>query len=571
VTRRLLGFLPVLLLLVVTAGAASLAIATTPAPSTAVVATVQSSPPPGPTRGRRSVTEVRSGPVPGAPPGLLRGTISAPGGPDLVDSYGRVVVLHGVNAVYKRTPYTLEVGSGRPWSFSAADAATIARLGFDVVRLGILWSGIEPGHGGINNPAVCRRGVPGNPHEMDVAVADSYLARVQRVVHLLGEYHIYTLLDMHQDVFSSVLGGEGAPAWAVCTNGLPVHLVDGRWSRNYSDPALRAAVDNFWDNDVVGNLQGQYDQVWTLVAHLFRDDPWILGYDVYNEPFELELHLSDTVHFATELECFYTGRARPGRTTVNVGSCPAADPAHGVIDAIQSADPHHLVFVEPDIYTGRGAPDLLGPMFRPRLVFNFHAYCPFRNPVTGNPHSAAACSAHVVATMVRRSAELPRMATAAQPGGPGLFMSEFGATSSVHLLTRVVAAAQHLELSWTEWAWRYYRDPTGSKDEGLALTSGRLRPSAIALAVTYAQAIAGMPLSTGFNAKSGQFHLRYLASARIRAPTVIFVPSFRYPTGYCTWVSGGVVTSPPGAAHLTVHSTPGAGLVQVTITAGRCR
>lgn len=147
-------------------------------------------------------------------------------------------------------------------------------------------------------------------------------------------------------------------------------------------------------------------------------------------------------------------------------------------------------------------------------------------------------------------------------------MSEFGATSSVRLLRQIVAAAQHLELSWTEWAWKYYRDPTGSKDEGLVRTNGRLRPSAIALAVTYAQAIAGTPLSTGFDPASGRFHLQFLASARIQAPTVIFVPSFRYPKGYCTRVSGGVVTSAPGAAHLLVRSAPGAALVQVTVTSG---
>jgi len=419
-----------------------------------------------------------------APGSIVSGPLHSPGGPYLYDRFGRVVTLHGVNAVYKHPPYELTLAPGKPWNFSAADAKEIADLGFDVVRLGILWEGIEPGHGGPNSPAVCTSGVPGNPHLYSAATAAKYLAAVTRTVDLLGRYHVYTLLDMHQDVYSQAFKGEGAPRWAVCTNGVPIHRASGRWSRNYSDPALRAAVDNFWDNDVVGNLQGQYDQAWALVARYFRHDPWILGYDVYNEPFALELHLSDTVRFATELECFYTGRARPGHTTVNVGACPPKDPAHGVIDAIQSADPHHLVFVEPDIYTGRGAPDLLGPMFRPGLVFNFHAYCPFRNPLTGNPHNADACAAHVVATMLRRRAELPRMATAGQPGGPGLFMSEFGATSSVRLLTQVVAAAQHLELSWTEWAWRYYRDPTGSRDEGLVLTNGRLRRSARALSVT---------------------------------------------------------------------------------------
>ena len=53
--------------------------------------------------------------------------------------------LHGVDAVYKYPPYELYPDPGRPWNFSAADASLMARLGFNVVRLGITWSGLEPG------------------------------------------------------------------------------------------------------------------------------------------------------------------------------------------------------------------------------------------------------------------------------------------------------------------------------------------------------------------------------------------------------------------------------------------
>ena len=45
--------------------------------------------------------------TPGRGEALVSGAISAPGGTYLKDRLGRVVVLHGVNAVYKRAPYEL--------------------------------------------------------------------------------------------------------------------------------------------------------------------------------------------------------------------------------------------------------------------------------------------------------------------------------------------------------------------------------------------------------------------------------------------------------------------------------
>src|ERR1019366_6184676 len=71
--------------------------------------------------------------------------VSAPGGRYLRDAFGRVVILHGVNAVYKHAPYELAIAPGQPFDFSAADAAAISKAGFDMVRLGILWQGLEPG------------------------------------------------------------------------------------------------------------------------------------------------------------------------------------------------------------------------------------------------------------------------------------------------------------------------------------------------------------------------------------------------------------------------------------------
>ena len=209
--------------------------------------------------------------VSGSP--ALAAPLSSPGGPYLYDRSGRVVILHGVDAVYKHAPFELYPAPGQPWNFSAADASLMARLGFNVVRLGMTWSGLEPGTAKANDPAICGRGASTNPHQFSRAVITRYLNHLNQTVDLLGRFHIYTILDMHQDVYNQLFDGEGAPAWAVCTNGLPNVDRPGRWSLQYGTAATDAAFRNFWNNDVRGNLQGQYDLVWADVARTFRHNP----------------------------------------------------------------------------------------------------------------------------------------------------------------------------------------------------------------------------------------------------------------------------------------------------------
>ena len=112
---------------------------------------------------------------------------------------------------------------------------------------------------------------------------------------------------MHQDVYNELFDGEGAPNWAVCTGGASNTEAPGRWSQNYGTAAAGAAYRHFWTNDVVGDLQGEYDRVWAAVATYFRGDPWVLGYDPFNEPFSTSLVTSGDEKFDGQLECFYTG------------------------------------------------------------------------------------------------------------------------------------------------------------------------------------------------------------------------------------------------------------------------
>lgn len=509
-------------------------------------------------------------------PDRLSGFLSAPGGPFIRDRYGRVVILHGVNAVYKLAPYELVVGAkGKPYDFTASQAKLMASLGFDVVRLGVLWEGLEPGTLGANSPSICTEGVPGHAHQYSQRALDAYLAKVHQVVNLLGHYGIYSLIDMHQDVYSQLFAGEGAPAWAVCTNGLPP-TDTGNWEANYAEPAVGVAYDHFWDNDVVGNLQGNYDRVYGEVARSFRSNPWVVGYDLFNEPFSTEVFTAaGSMEFDNRLECFYTGKAHPGELSIGhlPTICPPDDPAEGLIDHILSADPSHLIFYEPDVTDDFGNVDDIGPMPFSNLVLDFHDYCLAGSLFT---QLASSCPAEERLTLTQQSAARSRDASPTEPSGPAWFMSEFGSMSSNSTasqtdLIRMTAYADDNLLGWSYWAWKYYDDPTGGAGEGLVSSTGNLKMArAMVLSQPYAQAIAGTPVSMSYDISTDTFHLTYVPDHSIWAPTIVFVPRLHYPHGYCVHVSGANVTSEAGNSHLILSNLPQAATVELTVAPGSC-
>ncbi len=501
--------------------------------------------------------------------------MTSPGGPYMYDADNRVVLLHGTNVVYKHAPYIAYPDPGEPWNFTAADAARMQSLGFNIVRLGIEWQGLEPGSGGPNQPGICTPGAPGNPHEFNLAVADRYLAHVAATVKLLSRYGISTLLDMHQDVYNENFRGEGAPDWAVCTDGVPIVAKGGRWSNNYSNPQLDTAVHHFWTNDVVGNLQGQYDLVWATVAKYFSANPWVVGYDPYNEPFSTETQTAAGSTFTGNLECFYTGKSHTGFLANGTSPlvCPSDVPNDGVIPSIQAVDHHHLIFLEPDIYwvSGGNIPSQLGPMPFQRLVFNFHVYCGDRSPVTGNPTDLLQCLQSEQTAASEQDITRLSMSSQYQSSGPAIFMSEFGATTSTALAGFDTEWAGLNQVGWTYWAWKYYDDPTGSSAEGLVLPDGDYSPIVTVLSRTYPQAVAGVASSVIFNPFTGSFNMTYTPSLSARGPTVVDVAaSQHYPDGWCAAAKGGRITSKPGATHLTIQTTGHPLQVYVSVTAGAC-
>src|SRR5947209_2180237 len=113
----------------------------------------------------------------------------------ITDARGRVVILHGTNMVYKLAPY-YPAAAG----FGEDDARFLRSIGFNTVRVGIIWKAIEP-----------------QPGVYD----DAYLQQIEQTVAMLAKRGIVSLLDFHQDLYNEKFEGEGFPDWSVQDEGLP--------------------------------------------------------------------------------------------------------------------------------------------------------------------------------------------------------------------------------------------------------------------------------------------------------------------------------------------------------------
>jgi endoglycosylceramidase len=123
----------------------------------------------------------------------------------------------------------------------------------------------------------------------------------------------------------------------------------------------------------------------------------------------------------------------------------------------------------------------------------------------------------------------------AQVGG---FISEFGAMDQrgeqLDLATEILDWADSNFQSWAYWQLKFYDDfTTKNKEESFWDTNGKLEVQKLrTLSRTYAQAIAGVPLSMSFDSKTAQFDLSFRPRA-LGAPTEIYLnEDLHYKDGY---------------------------------------
>ncbi|MGA2012831.1 MAG: cellulase family glycosylhydrolase [Solirubrobacteraceae bacterium] len=517
------------------------------------------------------------------------GIVRAPGGPELTDALGRSLQLHGVNLVDKCGGAALDadaegspcvgsdVGPGIAYvlsptapdparRFTIADALTLAGLGVNVVRLGIIWEGLEPGPAGVapNDPVYCSphaagRSFPGlgSRDPYDPGTVSAYLQRTDQIVEILADAGIRVIIDMHQDAWGSAFfnatgatpwNGEGAPPWATCTWPAPTAAMPPGWGSAYDVAGVQDAFHHFWANDVSGDLQGQFARVWEAVARHYRGNPDVIGYEVANEPNDYR-----TDHVDAELECDYGGPVHEPRSCALSHAQALPD---GLIGAIRSADPGHVVIFEPSGSTDFGDPERIGiaePLRFADLALAFHVY--------------GATGAQIAQTRAERDATITD-----QPGGPAWMMDEFGASADAPAAAATVAAADAAGLSWAFWEAFQLDDPTaGTPDDGVLdeLTRAPYPALARALAVPYAFATAGAPGAQSYRPSSRRLRYVYVPSRRIRAPTEIELPTYTYPDGYRVRVVGARVTSARDAPLLELVAGRRAAQVTVSVSPRR--
>ena len=424
----------------------------------------------------------------GTPPQLRRE------GRWLVDQKGRVVIVHGLNLVWKHAPYAPPDDAT---GFTVRDARWFRRHGFNAARVGMLWAGLTPDAPGQVDP--------------------TYDARTQRVLDLLADRNIWIQLDMHQDQWHEQYGGEGVPDWAAVRqppfNAAPP--VVAPFPTGYWTAEVSSMFDDFWA-DRRGLLTG-WAEAWALAAKQWRRQPYLMGYDLLNEPW-----------MGTEWQtCLTNGCPQSYKDELQ----PAMERG---LAAIRKVDRRNIVWWEPQQFAG-GQP--LDTFFEAvpgekQLGFSWHNYCPdvffeSQGIPGGDVENCAAFAEGRQVHALEQSAEMNAVP----------MMSEWGATDNVRAIRIDAAAADRHLMGWTHWAYKYWNDPT-TADSAQGLFADDTNPRSVKTAKvrqlvrTYAQAVAGTPLRMRFRPGSGKFRFAYQPDRSIKAPTTIYVSRLHYPKGF---------------------------------------
>jgi endoglycosylceramidase len=451
----------------------------------------------------------------------------------ITDAQGRVVILHGVNMVFKRPPYYPAAGG-----FDDDDAAFLEQNGFNTVRLGLIYAGVEP--------------APGSYDE-------AYLDQIGSTESLLAQHGIFSLLDFHQDLYNERFQGEGWPDWAVQDDGLPAIPPAGFPANYLLMLALNRAFDHFWANDPgpggVG-LQDRYAAALAHVAARFDSEGHTLGYDLLNEP--------------------WPGTVYPTCLVPLIG-CPLFDggtlaPFNArMIDAIRGTGAGKLVWYEPLVTFDFGVPTNLPATGDPGTAMSFHDYC-----LPGSFGLPADVPCSLLEDLVFQNAEAHSQAT----GDPQL-LTEFGATDDLTTIERIIDDADRHMVGWQYWHYCGCDDPTTSgptqqaivNDASVPPTGDNVRQAKLeVLSRPYPQTVAGTPSEYGFDPASGVFHLSFSTTGPDGrqfdpgAITEVFVGTQHYPAGYDVAVSGAEIKSAEDASTLLLAGCPGADRVTVTVS-----
>jgi len=447
-----------------------------------------------------------------------------------LDTEGREIILHGTNIVDKSKEHNYLSWHG-PKEF-----AMMREWGFNCIRLVIIWDGVEP-----------------EPGRYD----DEYLAGVDKRIQWAKENGMYVILDMHQDLFSAKFGGDGAPDWAILDDGKP-HIHNGSiWSMAYfTSPAVQAAFDNFWSNkpapDGIG-LQDHFACAWQHVAERYADEPAVIGYDLFNEPFpgstiletlplkfqaaadalaqkqgDKALSVTEIMQKFTEpnglasyvddLELYKAFADGGASSSETFEQTVLASFYNRVGKAIRRVDQNRILFLETHILCNAGTPSGVVPIIDgngnrdPLQAFAPHGY----DIVTDTPNIANANSERIELIYDRHVETARRLGMPALVGEWGAFGGHPNTLPAAQMVVNQIE--KHL-FSDTYWAYSSSREMDGA-------------PYFPVIARPYPAAVAGILLryESDFNNKS--FSCIWREEPAVTAPSLIYLPAQWFPEGY---------------------------------------
>eukprot|EP00746_Dinoflagellata_sp_MGD_P026988 gnl/MRDRNA2_/MRDRNA2_163583_c0_seq1.p1 gnl/MRDRNA2_/MRDRNA2_163583_c0~~gnl/MRDRNA2_/MRDRNA2_163583_c0_seq1.p1 ORF type:complete len:680 (+),score=90.93 gnl/MRDRNA2_/MRDRNA2_163583_c0_seq1:90-2129(+) len=459
-----------------------------------------------------------------------------------VGSDGRTHLFHGVNAVYKSFPWYPSTGAfDSNNSLSVDDMKNLRLWGFNVVRLGMMWPGVEPASGQYNQ---------------------TYLQIMRRLVDDMYAHGIYTIVDFHQDAFSEKFCGEGVPSWLLddlqpishnCTgvvasvakifgqckafadfhyrtdpatgNPLTADCLSVTFDQYSRTPEVASSWGNFYKSELV---QKKFQNFWKQVAIAMKGAPGVLGYDLLNEPLNGNFFEHPEV-----LEPGYSDQHRLQSVYATLYNVIRAEDA----DAIIMYEPPPFPDTFPSNIAIPGAPGVhaMGATSGPggsdhaHQVLSYHIYsCGFADPAcdrNGNTHALQCdiCDKYASDAVNMRTSDVKKL-------GGGAFLTEFGACTETDKcfaeIDRMTSRAESAFTSWAYWQFKYFHDITtvSGPDEGFYTAEGALQSKKVArLSRTYAPIIAGKPNYTKFDASTGAFRLKYTTEPHTdKLPTEIF-------------------------------------------------
>lgn len=394
----------------------------------------------------------------------------------LRDGEGRVVFLRGINYSHlsKTPPFT-------SW-MRAEHFDRIASLGFNCVRLLLIWEALEPTEGTYD---------------------ESYLRRMEEVVGWCQARGLWVLLDMHQDLWARPFGGDGAPAWMTEDGLVTPNVLLEPWSLTYFTREVMFNFDRFWTED---RYQARFRAAWQTIVRRLGPNPAVIGYDILNEP--------------------APGSYRPDRFEAD-----RLQPFYRkTIASIRAIDPDRPIFVEPALQTSTGLPSFLPPFPEENLVYASHFYDPTIQLGLAYPGRSIAAVGHG-----RMSVEAGLLQMPLVIGEWGTFLDH---PQAVDYCRDQLELQEELMIPGA-LLWNFDSDPGSSttleKDRFDPYdTSGNERPVVRHIDRPYPRRVAGEPIAFGFDIDRGTFFLEWETSSRVAAgaTTLVHLPARHFPNGY---------------------------------------